>query len=144
MENKTLYSMLALAGVLPFLACASLPIAGVAALPPFGALDELAASYGLAIIAFLTGIHWATYLYRQGKVPFNLMITSNVVFLAVWFAYVLGSVSVALIVQIVAFMVILIIDGRLSANALLTRHYLGIRSIATALAIASLAIIILS
>lgn len=142
MDNKTLYSMLAFAGVVPFLACALLPLTGVVSLPLFGPLDEVIAGYGLAIIAFLTGIHWATFLYRQDDVPFNLMVTSNVVFLAVWFAYAIGTLSVALMVQLVAFVVILIIDGRLSATGLITGHYLRIRSVATALAAVSLAIVL--
>jgi hypothetical protein len=144
MNNKMLYSILAFAGVIPFVACALLPLAGIASLPLFGALDELAGSYGLAIVSFLTGIHWATYLYRQDEVPFNLMISSNVVFLVAWFAFVLGDTSAALFAQLVALIVLLLIDHQLKARALITRDYFRTRSIATVLAAGSILIILAS
>ena len=73
-----------LAGAAPFLACALLPIAGVEAFGRLGRLDQLASDYGVAILCFLTGIHWATQLYARAAAPFNLFIGSNVVFLAVF------------------------------------------------------------
>ena len=99
MEDRQVYSALTLAGVTPFLACALLPAAGIEAIEPFGRLDELASNYGMAILCFLTGIHWATQLYAREKVPFNLFTGSNVVFLAVWIAYVASSLTWALATQ---------------------------------------------
>ena len=129
---------------MPFLACALLPAAGFDAIEPFGRLDELASNYGMAILCFLTGIHWATQLYAREKVPFNLFTGSNVVFLAVWIAYVASSLTWALATQLVAFPLLLAVDFQLQQRGLISRHYLRMRFIATALACFSLLFILVS
>ena len=142
MTDSRTYSILAMAGVTPFVACALLPLVGVASIEPFGALDRLAAIYGLAIVSFLTGIHWATQIYEPQESPFNLLLVSNVVFLFVWFAYVLGRLEIALGAQLVALLVLLGIDRWLYTTGLISRHYLTVRSVATSLAALSLLIIV--
>ncbi len=144
MNDKTLYSVLALTGVLPFLACAFLPILGIDAIEPLGPLDQLAADYGLAILCFLTGIHWATHLYSSSKTPFNLFIGSNVVFIAVWIAYVATSLTWVLATQLVALPLLLGVDVQLQRAGLISRHYLSIRFIATAVACFSLLFIVMT
>ncbi len=132
-----------MAGVTPFVACALLPLLGIDALDPFGDLDRLAAVYGLAIVSFLTGIHWATQIYEPLESPFNLLVVSNVVFLVVWFAFVLGDLDIALGAQLGALLVLLGIDRWLHGTGLITRHYLKVRTTATALAAVSLLVIAL-
>ena len=110
MTDSRIYSMLAMAGVTPFVACALLPLVGIESIPAFGDLDNLAATYGLAIVSFLTGIHWATQIYEPQESPFNLLLASNVVFLLVWFAFVLGDLQIALGAQLVALLVLLGVD----------------------------------
>jgi hypothetical protein len=144
MNNRFLYSLLAYAGVTPFVACALLPLAGIVSIPLFGPLDELVNSYGLAIICFLSGIHWATYLARKDDLPFNLMISSNVVFLLTWFAFVLGELAVSISVQIASLAILLFIDWRLRSTAIITAEYFRVRFTATSLAIASLTVVLLS
>lgn len=144
MNDKLLYSTLTYAGVTPFVACALLPLIGIASIPPFGPLDQLVNSYGLAIVCFLAGIHWANYLHSKDEVPFNLMISSNAVFLLTWFGFVLGNLSVSLVIQIAALAILLYIDWRLKSVSLISAHYFRARSAATALAAASLILVILS
>ncbi len=144
MDDRRLYSVLALAGALPFVACALLPLAGVDAIEPLGDLHELAARYGLAILCFLTGIHWATFLYKPEKSPANLFVISNAVFLVVWVSYELVELRFALATQFVAFVMLLAIDGRILVNRIITQHYFRIRVIATALATVSIAIMLVS
>ena len=145
MENdKPLYTILALAGVLPFVACALLPLFGVTSVEPFGPLDQLANSYGLAIVCFLAGIHWSTYLLRQDQLPFNLMIGSNVVFLATWFMFVLADTAWSLLTQFAALIVLLLIDWRLKNTAIISASYFRTRSIATAIASVALVLIALT
>lgn len=141
MIDSRIYSMLAMAGVTPFVACALLPLVGIESIPAFGDLDRLAATYGLAIVSFLTGIHWATQIYEPQESPFNLLLVSNVVFLLVWFAFVLGDLQIALGAQLVALLVLLGIDRWLYTTGLLTRHYLNVRTVATSLAVVSLLVI---
>ncbi|RZV34138.1 MAG: DUF3429 domain-containing protein [Chromatiales bacterium] len=144
MNEKNLYSALAYAGVTPFVACALLPLVGIVAIPPFGPLDQLVNSYGLAIVCFLSGIHWANYLANKDELPFNLMVSSNAIFLLAWFGYVLGGLSASLVIQVASLGLLLFIDWRLKADAVLTAHYFRVRFTATSLAIASLVVVLLS
>ena len=144
MNDKTLYSSLAYAGVSPFVACALLPLVGIVAIPPLGPLDQLVNSYGLAIVCFLSGIHWANYLANKDELPFNLMISSNAIFLLAWFGFVVGELSTSLAIQIASLAVLLFIDWRLKSDAVLTAHYFRVRFTATSLAIASLIVVLLS
>lgn len=143
MSDSRLYSVLAMAGVTPFLACALLPLVGVHSLEPLGPLDRLAAVYGLAIVSFLAGIHWATQIYAPQESRFNLLLASNVVFLVTWFAFVLGNLDIALGAQALAFIVLLGVDRWLQDIGLISRHYLNVRATATALAVVSLLAIVL-
>ena len=133
-----------LMGVAPFLACALLPFVGVDEVARLGRLDQLASSYSVAILCFLTGVHWATQLYEKEAAPFNLFIGSNVIFLVVWIAYVFADLPWALATQLVAFPLLFAIDYRLLRGGLISAHYLLIRGIATALACFSLLLILVS
>lgn len=144
MKSSTLYTVLALAGASPFLACAVLPLVGVEAIEPLGALDTLAGSYGLAIICFLAGAHWATYLLKQADIGLNLFISSNIVFLAAWISFVVADLELALVSQVIAFLYLLFVDYRLVCMSVISNSYFRVRSIATALAVVSLSIILIS
>ena len=144
MEQRSIHSALMLLGALPFLACALLPLTGVTEVARLGPLDQLAASYGMAILCFLTGIHWATQLYARAATPFNLFVGSNIVFLVVWFAYVAAGLQWAIVAQLLAFPLLLVIDYRLCQAELISRQYLRMRTVATALACFSLLFILAS
>ena len=143
-ESSKLYSILALTGTTPFVACALLPLFGIDTLPVLGALDFLASTYGLAIICFLAGAHWGIYLYGQSRTPFNLFVSSNVVLLAVWFAFIGANLAWSIAVQIIAFQTLLFIDFRLNQGAIISAMYLRIRFVATLIASISLLAILLS
>jgi hypothetical protein len=144
MEQRSLHSAFMLLGTLPFLACALLPLTGVSEIDGLGRLDRLAASYGMAILCFLTGIHWATQLYAGESTPFNLFVGSNIVFLVVWIAYVVANMQWAIVAQLLAFPVLLAIDHRLLKRELISIQYLRMRTVATALACFSLLYILVS
>ena len=78
---------------------------------------------------------------KPAEAPANLFISSNAVFLAVWFSYVLTGFTTALIAQIAAFLYLLFVDYRMQQSRLLSRRYFRIRAIATAAAVVSLALI---
>lgn len=138
MQDTRIYTALALAGTIPFIAGALFPLLGHDSLPHLGPLDQLVASYGLAIVCFLAGAHWGTYLSgRHSKSP-NLFVISNVVFLAVWFAYVGAGVKSAIGIQILAFLTLLYIDLRLRSSDVITATYFRVRTAATLIAIVSL------
>ena len=141
MNDRKLYSILTMAGVAPFIACAVLPMFGVYSLELLGPLGDVAAGYGLAIISFLAGIHWATQLYGLQKTRFNLLLVSNIVFVVVWLVYALGTLEAALIVQALALVALLGVDRWLLASGLITQHYYRVRGAATILATVSLLLI---
>ncbi|MEJ2129903.1 MAG: DUF3429 domain-containing protein [Woeseiaceae bacterium] len=144
MDRQTVYSALMLLGLVPFLACAFLPVLGVEEVARLGRLDELASSYSVAILCFLTGIHWATQLYAEDSAPPNLFIVSNVVFLIVWIAYAASELQWALGTQLLAYPLLLAVDFQLFGKGLISQNYLRMRVVATALACFSLLFILVS
>ena len=142
MQDTKLYTTLALAGTIPFIASALLPVLGHYSLPYLGPLDQLVASYGLAIVCFLAGAPWGTYLSGRSAGSLNLFVISNVIFLAVWFAYVGAGVKTAIAMQIVAFLILLFIDLRLRTGDVISAKYLRVRTGATMIAVASLLVVI--
>jgi len=142
LEDTRLYAALAIAGTIPFIAGALLPLLGYPSLPVVGSTDQLVASYGLAIVCFLTGAHWGTYLAGRSVDSLNLFITSNVILLAAWFAYIGTAIKVALSIQVIALLILLYIDRRLAAGGVISAHYLRIRTVATTIATVSLLVVI--
>ena len=143
-RNQRIYLILTIAGTLPFAAAAILPLIGIDRVGPFDNATRVAVSYGLAIVCFLAGAHWATFLYRHSDLPINLLVWSNVIVLGVWFPYLLASAHAAVVAQIVAFLALLAIDYRLLAVEVIDAHYFRTRTAATAIATASLLTILLS
>lgn len=142
LEDTKLYAALAIAGTIPFIAGALLPVLGYPALPRLGPTEPLVASYGLAIVSFLTGAHWGTYLQGRSVDSMNLFVTSNAILLAVWFAYIGAGVTAAIGMQVLAFLVLLYIDQRLASGGIISAHYLRIRVVATSIAVVSLLVVI--
>ena len=140
-DSKT-YTALALAGTIPFIACALLPLLGYESVSFLGPLDEVVASYGLAIVCFLAGAHWGTYLSGRSADSLNLFVISNVIFLAAWFAYVGADVKWAIGTQVLAFLTLLFIDMRLKHSDVISSAYFRVRSAATLIATISLLIIL--
>jgi hypothetical protein len=149
-SNDRLYTRLTYAGALPFVACAVLPWAGWPVLPGGGSFASIAAGYSLAIVSFMAGVHWGTWLYNSdsltdgsaGKpadgLPLNLLLTSNVITVSVWLTFVLSTLVVSLTVSAAAFLLLLIIDVRLAGAGLLSPEYLRTRRNVTLIVVAML------
>jgi hypothetical protein len=141
-QDSKLYTALALAGTLPFIASALLPLLGHDSLPHLGPLDQVVASYGLAIVCFLAGAHWGVYLSGRSTGSLNLFIISNVIFLAVWFAYVGAGIKIAIGIQVAAFLALLFIDLRLKNSDVISAAYFQVRMMATMIAVVSLLVVV--
>ena len=141
-QDSKLYTALALAGTLPFIARALLPLLGHDSLPHLGPLDQVVASYGLAIVCFLAGAHWGVYLSGRSTGSLNLFIISNVIFLAVWFAYVGAGINIAIGIQVAAFLALLFIDLRLKNSDVISAAYFQVRMMATMIAVVSLLVVV--
>jgi ATP/ADP translocase len=133
---------LAFAGALPFVASALLLWAGHGSLPVLGSVSNLAASYGLLILAFMAGVQWGQ---RLGGIEtgMNLFLISNAIALAGWFAYVLLSPKLFFASLAVLFAVVLMIDKRLAAEGYISADYIRTRTVVSALVVLSLAVIAL-
>lgn len=140
MQDRLVYTLLALAGALPFVAGAALLVFGVEELSGIGPVADVILAYGLAIVSFLAGVHWATDIYHLPRLPMSLAVGSNIVVIAAWLSFVVSSPKVALVTQIVAFGYLLAIDRRLLLGRLISFQYFRMRLGVTLLVIASLAV----
>lgn len=138
MIDSKQYAALAYAGTLPFIACAVLPWIGIPAVAGIGSCDYIAATYGVAIVSFMAGTHWGTFLYQADSLPLNLLLTSNAITVAVWLSLILTPVAVSLAVTAAAFLLLLAIDFRLARAGLLTADYLQTRRNVTLIVFAML------
>lgn len=144
MRLRVSYTALALAGTLPFVGAAALLVLGRRSLGPLDDVVGTVASYGLAIICFLAGAHWATQLYRGDGLPMNLFIASNVVVLAVWFAFLLGGPASTLIAQLLAFAFLLYVDYGLLQRSIIDATYFRARLVATSIACPCLLVVLVA
>jgi hypothetical protein len=141
--DTRLYKVLTLTGTLPFLASAVIAAGGASSISALLPAAELAGSYGLAILSFLCGTHWATQLHSRENLPTNLLLISNFIVVAVWITYLIpGNEVLMLTTQIIAFLYLLHIDRSLLRGGRITRDYFGVRLLATAIAILSLLVVI--
>lgn len=133
--------LLAILGAIPFVACAVLPLVDIADLPYLGSTDAVAAAYGLTIASFMAGVHWGTALNTDNAIPVNLYITSNVVAVAAWLAFLLVSLPSTLAILAIIFAYLLYIDFRLRRAGLIDEHYWKTRIGVTVIVIVCLTII---
>ena len=138
MIDSKQYAALAYAGTLPFIACAVLPWIGIPAVAGIGSCAYIAATYGVAIVSFMAGTHWGTFLYQADSLPLNLLLTSNAITVAAWLSLILTPVAVSLAVTAAAFLLLLAIDFRLARAGLLTADYLQTRRNVTLIVFAML------
>lgn len=144
MPTRNWYSALALAGAMPFVAAAALTLSGLDEIGPFGTVTGLTLSYGLAIVCFLAGAHWATYLLKGPTLSMNLLVTSNVIVLGAWIPYVLAPPAGGFAALLIAFACLLYVDLRLLRAGVIDTNYFNVRAVATGLAFASLSLVLLS
>ena len=141
--DTTLRSALTYAGALPFVACAVLQAAGSPAVAGVSDWALVAAGYGVAIAAFMAGVHWGTWLYHSAAAPLNLLLSSNAITVAVWLGFVFAPVRISLGITTAAFVLLLLIDYRLAACHLLNADYMRMRRNVTAIVVACLLLTII-
>lgn len=141
-SSTTLTRPLAFAGALPFVASALLLWAGHGSVPVLGSVANIAASYGLLILAFMAGVQWGQRLAGI-ETSLNLFLISNAIALAGWFAFLLLSLQLFFASLAVLFAVILLVDRRLAAEGHVSADYIRARTAVSALVVMSLAVIAL-
>lgn len=133
-------TVLAGLGALPFLVSSLLLTLGVYDLPLLGSTAEILRSYSLAIAVFMCGIHWGQYLQDTEARSLNLLMTSNVLTLILWFGFLVTSFVVYFVIVIAVFLALLWVDYRLHQAGRITARYFKMRLAVTAVVCASLAL----
>ncbi|HDZ08881.1 DUF3429 domain-containing protein [Pseudohongiella sp.] len=133
-------AILAGLGALPFLVSSLLLTLGVYNLPLLGSTAEILRSYSLAIAVFMCGIHWGQYLQDTQARSLNLLMTSNVLTLILWFGFLVTSFVVYFVIVIAVFLALLWVDYRLHKAGRITARYFRMRLAVTAVVCASLAL----
>jgi len=125
------------AGSLPFIAGALLLAGNVHSVPVLGKVEMILASYALVISVFLTGIHWGQQL-SLGQAAQGLFISSNILAVALWLAWLLLPVQFFLVFLSLPLLIILALDARMLKSGILHTAYFRSRVIITSVVILSL------
>lgn len=141
---SVLKTLLAYMGTLPFVAGAVLISLGIEQLFFINDMTAMVNSYGLIIVVFMSGIHWGNYISDNKCNSINLLLTSNVITLISWFAFLFTPAEGALIIYCIAFLTLLYIDSRLLLLKVITHHYYKLRFSITSIVIISLLWILFS
>lgn len=141
--NIQLIRQLSYAGLVPFLAGAFL--LGWYFEGPVSVLwvETALMSYTLAIIAFLSGVHWAVALFFPEKAPVNLFVLSNALVVAAWLCFLIGCAGLFYVLAILIFAILLWVDQRLFRSSVISRVYFRLRRQVTLIAVACLVISLL-
>ena len=135
--KRLLAKTLTYSGTLPLIASA------VCIYFPVNDFDSalIARTYGAIIISFLSGIHWAAYLFFAEKCPRNLLITSNVVALLAWASLLATHPPIAITLQALCFLYLLTLDLKLRDAGILPQWFYSLRRNATIIVVLCLAVI---
>lgn len=138
MNESKLYMWLAYSGALPFVFCAALMALGHRHVALAGELPTIINTYSLVIIVFMSGIYWGLYFNGQIYQKIYLLITSNIITILSWLAFLFISMPIVLLFYSVMFLILLIIDYKLLEENVITQNYFKTRMTVTAIVIASL------
>lgn len=140
MRDRVLARVLTFAGALPFIAATvALPLAPAFATAP---IWQAVLGYGAVIASFVSGIHWGLFLYRDGTLPLNLFISSNVCALVAWAALLVPPLWLALVLLIAVFAALFVIDHVLWRAGAHAPWFYRLRAAITAIVIAALAVLL--
>jgi hypothetical protein len=140
--NRSL-QVLPILGALPFIFGALALTFGMNSLPVIGSTQTFTASYGLAILSFMSGVLWGQAIAGMADIK-ALLIASNIVTLSAWFGYLLLNTAGFALLLIALFSILLFVDYRLAANGLLDRSYVRTRTVVTTLVNLSLAAVLIA
>jgi hypothetical protein len=94
-------------------------------------IKNAAIAYGAIIISFLSGIHWAAYLFFPDKCSINLLISSNILALIAWLSVIINCQPKNIILQILCFLSLLALDLNLRKASILPPWFFKLRCNAT-------------
>ncbi|WP_419421501.1 DUF3429 domain-containing protein (plasmid) [Legionella sp. D16C41] len=136
-NNRLLAKSLTYGGTLPLVFCIAARFVHVENID----ITFIAQTYSTIIVAFLCGIHWATYLFFADKCPRNLLITSNIITLLAWSSLFATNQPIATLLEVLCFLYLLTLDLKLRNAGLLPEWFYVLRRNATIIVILCLAIL---
>lgn len=134
----TLSRYLTYAGALPFIALAIAYALDVRLLPIVGSTKSALSAYTLIIVCFMAGSHWGLHLKLSGLWQWVLPLTSNSVAIVAWLAFLDFPFRSFLLTMSISFILLLLIDLTLSAKGYLSKGYIRVRVIVTAVVVTCL------
>lgn len=137
---RQVYPYLTLAGAIPFWFCAIFLMVDIQTVPVLGDVQNILTVYTLVISSFLAGSHWGQHLYVKGRWNYLLPVSSNIIAVLLWLAYVVLEFKAMLIGFGISFIILLLIDKMLHQEHHIDSNYFRIRIIVTVLVVASLII----
>lgn len=136
MQKQRCAQLLTYAGIIPFVFLAKLSIFdihlfNIAAFP-------LLLVYAAVITAFISGIHWGVYLFKES--PINLFIHSNIVTLIAWLAAA-GVLPLNVFVLAACFVYLYLIDIKLVKQGITETWFHQLRTHASVMVVLSLLLV---
>ena len=128
---------LTLAGTLPFVLPALWLTIGWS-WTILGDAHILLTTYGLLIVSFMAGSQWGIHLKRTDGWSRFLPLFTNVIALVCWFSFLLLSFVPQMWVLALSFTLLWLVDLKLWQEHIITRGYMGVRTLATAIVVFSL------
>ncbi len=129
-----LAQFLGYAGTLPLVAAVCAAYFKVSIVDPL----QSARLYSAIIIAFLSGIHWASYIFYSNKCPRNLLATSTACALVAWGSLMYPQLKLALALQSLCLLYLLVLDYKLKEAKILPDWFYALRNNATAIVVVCL------
>jgi hypothetical protein len=118
--------ILTYSGTLPLIACV---------VSEFLHLDSsasmIAIAYSAVIIAFISGIHWAAYLFFPNRCHVAVLASSNLTALSAWLALILPEEHYALLIHLLCFIYLLWLDTKLLHTQIYPAWFFQLRTRAT-------------
>ena len=138
LSQETLAKYLTYSGALPLLICAILMFA----LPEEkNNISLIAHTYSAVIISFLSGTHWAVYLFFSDKCHHNLFISSNIITVTAWLSVIIPMHEFVLLLQSFCFLILLFLDRQILNDGILPEWFYDLRRNGTIIVVFTLAII---
>lgn len=133
-NNFRLQAWLATLGLIPFVFLSICVALGLSTLPVLGKIEPLFSSYSLAIVVFMSGVHWGQAIpleNKQSRISTLLLVGSNIATIIAWLFYIYANALVSTAVMCGLFFLLLLIDVNLYKRGVIEKHYLEMRMLIT-------------
>jgi len=136
-HQQTLAKILTYSGTLPLVICTL----ASHFYPTLFHARFFAVCYGAVIISFLSGVHWASYLFFAEKCPRNLLLTSNATALIAWLSLLIYPSMITYLLQALCFLYLLTLDLKLKNCGILPQWFYSLRRSATIIVVLAISLL---